>query len=454
MLRLILTITLGFSFFIKSSQAEDTKTPAPEAVSTPDSQPVPSAPAEPAPIAMSLKEIETIFFRDNLELIASKYGVQAEAGKITQAGLWANPDFWVSQSAYNQFTKRVLDVTTTGQSDVQLSQTIPLAGRIQKAVDVAKANSMSKQEGFLDTVRLLRNDLRSTYFKLHFKSEILKFYEESLVHLRETLNVVEKNFQIGNITVMEVMRIRSVVFKVEGQRTKAFIEYSSLSNDMKLFLSNPFINFKTVMLKTVELKPLISKIPNSQTAVEEALINRPDLKSVEYAYKSNLYDTRLQKAQAYPNLKIGAEWDRKANYIKDYTGLLVAVEIPIFDRNQGNIAAAVAREKESSARLELMKMRIQNDIRQAFVEHQSNEEIFSKYSSKFEDGFTKLAEILNNNYQKRYINSLEFSDSFDSLRETVEMYLSLQIDRFKSAENLNSAIGKEVIELAEITSEK
>mgnify|MGYP003574886934 CR=1 FL=1 len=394
---------------------------------------------------MTLEEVESSFVKKNFLLIAGQFGVEEEKAQVIQAGLWINPEISINQNIYNQETRKHFDTGKNGQSQIQIMQGFSLTGRIQKAKDAARMNAKSAEEGFFDLMRNLKLELRSNYFNLHFKSQILSFYEESLVHLNKTLEIVEKNFNAGNITMMELMRIRGVVFQVEDDKKNLLLQVIEHQQNLSVMLGESGLLVGTVLSDALLNKELTADVKSIDESLKLAYDSRPDLRALDFSYRAEKFNLDLQRARAMPDLKLGAEYDRNSNYIRDYYGLLVSFDIPLFDRNQGNIKSAAAKMNSLKARSEHLKLEIEKEIRLAHSKVIENDKLYKRYKNRFADGISKLAPILNSNYQKKYISSLEFSDSFDSLRASVSQYLLLETDRFTSAENFNFSVGRELI---------
>src|SRR6476469_9204880 len=98
-----------------------------------------TAPA-PDTTRLSLPDAELRFVQNNLALLAQRYSVTAAEAQIVQARLWDNPTVSIEQNTYNPQTSKVLDVTRTGNTALQVQQLFALAGRRKAAAGVAQQN--------------------------------------------------------------------------------------------------------------------------------------------------------------------------------------------------------------------------------------------------------------------------------------------------------------------------
>lgn len=91
-------------------------------------------------IHITLDISEQRFLKENLQLIASKFNISAAEAAIVQARLWSNPNFSFEQNIYNWDTHKYFDVTSSGNTGVQIQQLIVLAGKKGKQIELASIN--------------------------------------------------------------------------------------------------------------------------------------------------------------------------------------------------------------------------------------------------------------------------------------------------------------------------
>ena len=59
---------------------------------------------------LSLKECESLFMKNNLDLIASKFNIDAAQAAVIQARTWENPNLSIGLNAYNPDQKKYFDI--------------------------------------------------------------------------------------------------------------------------------------------------------------------------------------------------------------------------------------------------------------------------------------------------------------------------------------------------------
>ncbi|MBI3664853.1 MAG: TolC family protein [Acidobacteria bacterium] len=105
-------------------------------------------------------------------------------------------------------------------------------------------------------------------------------------------------------------------------------------------------------------------------AVQRAgLLNRIDVRRVLAEYAAADAALRLELAKQYPDIVLGPGYDFDEGHHKFTLGL--ALTLPIFNRNQGPIAAAEARRKETAARFTALQALAIGEMERALAQYRS-----------------------------------------------------------------------------------
>ncbi len=180
--------------------------------------------------------------------------------------------------------------------------------------------------------------------------------------------------------------------------------------------------------------------------IEQAKSNRQELKlaELEKDYYSKLY--AYERAQRVPDLSLKAAYDRNGNTMLDFIGFGFSIDLPFFNRNQGNI-------KYAETGMEIAK--IENEFRQLSVENEvvaayQNLLIASDFRNNIEPGYEQtLDDLLKHyasNFQSRNISMIEFIDFLDAYLDNKKIILEAEKNVNQKLEELNYAVGTEVLQ--------
>ncbi len=400
-------------------------------------------------IKISLPDAERAFLENNLLLLAGKFEIDQKKALILQARLYPNPNVFLEQNIFNDRTDRYFDTTRNGQSVVQIQQLFLLGGKIDKRIKVAEFNKKISEDQFFDILRALKLELRNNFFQLYYLRQELEFYEMSVRPLRRTVNSLEKAYEARAILLAEVLRLKALLFAIENEKTEIINKIKEKESNLRVLLNQD-------RLKEREIDPIIDELQIDNIPVEqvkyEKLIelsyeNRPDLKIALSSLKLEEANLELQKANALPDLSFGPVYNRAGTYIPNYWGVTAQFNVPIFDRNQGNIEASERAIYQRKVELQNLRLTVENDILVRLKKAQEKNRLYQEFKNKFTDEYKKLALLMISNYEKRYLTILEFADFYEAYRSTIVQLLNLQKDRIESIESINYAVGTTILDI-------
>lgn len=398
---------------------------------------------------LSLTEAESRFLKNNLSLIAAKFQIDAKEALKKQAALWANPNIFLEQNVFNDRTDRYFDATRNGQTVVQIQQLFLLGGKIDKRIKVAEINKKLSQERFDDLLRALKFELRSSFAALYFLKQAIQFYDQSTETLKKTVENTEKAYQNRAILKAEVLRIKALLFFLENEKTDIIVRAKEEQTALRILLNDPNLFDKDIT--PVLNVPTLENITIEQVKLDEALKLarefRPDLRIAIQSVKYEEANLALQKANAIPDLAFGPVYNRAGTYIPNYWGVTVQMNIPLFDRNQGNIESAEKSILERRAGLENQRILIENEVSIDLNRAIEKDRIYKEFRNTFTEEYKDLSKLMVSNYQKRYLTIIEFADFFETYRNSIIQVLKLQTERVQAIERLNYSVGKTIISI-------
>jgi outer membrane protein TolC len=397
--------------------------------------------------SLTMMEAETLFMKNNLLLLAAKFQIEAKRALIIQARLYANPNIFMEQNTFNDKTDRIVDFTRNGQTVVQIQQLFLLGGKIDKRIRVAEINTKISEERFSDILRALKLELRSNFLSIYFLRDALRFYDKSTESLRKTVDYSERAYLNRTLLLSEVLRIKALLFFLEQERTEILVQIKEKESSLRVLLNEDSIYGKNIIpvIDEKKLDSINPEIYKSNEVLELAIEYRPDLKAAIQSVKYEEANLALQKANAIPDLSFGPVYNRAGTYIPNYFGFTAQLNVPIFDRNQGNIEAAEKAILERRSGLQNQRITVENEVVIELTRAVEKNKIYNQFKGKFTEDYGNLATLMISNYQKRYLTIIEFADFFETYRNTIVNILKLKTERAESFERLNYVTGKSII---------
>lgn len=168
---------------------------------------------------LTLKEAEQRFLERNLSLIAERYNIDVAQAQVLQAKLFENPVISLEQNVYNRLNGKYFDFGKEGEAVLEIEQVIHLAGQRNKQVKLEKINKEIAEYQFEEVMRTLRRELNEKFVQVYFLSKSISIYEKEVNSLQELLAGMKQQQEKGNISLMEMSRLESMLFSLKKRRT-------------------------------------------------------------------------------------------------------------------------------------------------------------------------------------------------------------------------------------------
>jgi cobalt-zinc-cadmium efflux system outer membrane protein len=288
-------------------------------------------------LRLTIRQADSLFLQRNLDILAEKYQIDIAKSLEIQDKLWANPTLSFEVSAYNH-SRGAFDVGRQGQKAVTIQQLITTAGKRNKRLALDMEGTKKSEFQFYDLIRTLKFELREMFFETYYLNQTIALYDTQIATLNTTVTAFDKEYSRKNISLKEVVRLKALLFQLTNDRANIIFELSDNQRDLRTLL-NTEGPVKPVVDST-DISRYQLRNYNLALLKDRALLSRSDLKVAESATKQSELNYTLQKSLAVPDVQIGGVYDQASNYVNNYFGLNLAVDLPFFNRNQGNIRAA------------------------------------------------------------------------------------------------------------------
>ncbi len=392
-------------------------------------------------VALTLHQGEERFLKGNLLLLAAALNIEAARATVLQAGLWSNPNIVIEQNVYNQYTKRYFDFTKDGNTEFAVQQLIVLAGKRGRQIRLAEINSEIAEQTWYDLMRSLRLELRTDFYDLYFLQRSLQFYDRSVAELRRTVESAETILEKQSILLAEVIRVKALLLSLENERLGLLNKASQIQWDLHVLLRDTTRAYYVPTLDPTAFDRFSIDTISMQGALTLAEANRPDLRVAQSNVQLAETNLSLQRAMAVPDVTVGGRWSRAGGYIPNYYAVSVAVDLPLFNRNQGNIEQAEAIVKADNAMLLNTESTIEKDVATAYDKARAIDRLYKSLDRKFTGEYEQLAEGMTKTFENRNMSVIQFTDFFESYRTSVVQMNQLQNDRLDAFEGLNFVTG-------------
>jgi len=410
-------------------------------------------------LLLSREESEAIFLKENLQLIAEKLEISQAEAMVAQAKLWPNPTFeidevnlWATEKQLAVFGDDLQGFNGGGfgknqQLSLSVEQLILTAGKRKKLVALEEVSVNQSKEYFEDLLRSLKIEFRNQLTQLQYLQRSQEIYKDQFTSIKKLTAAYKKQLDQGNVGRGEYIRLKALELEISKQISNLEKSTNEVQKELKLLMRLP----ATVILK-IEEKGYAKNIDLFETMsisklFDTAKENRPDYKlaSLEESYYEKKYS--YEKSLRVPNLSLKGGYDRGGNFMYNFVGFGLAIDLPFFDRNQGNIKYARLGIEQAQYRFQEKEHRLESEVVLAYQNLSSAIQFFEQIEDGYENTLDELLMSYTNNFTSRNISIIEYLDFLEAYLENKEIILEAIKEINVRAEELNYTVGVDIIPL-------
>lgn len=401
-------------------------------------------------IHISRAEAETIFLKNNLKLLSEKLSIDQAEAQVVQAKLWPNPTLEVSEINLwsNAYSEQLPPISgnwgKTSQVGVSLEQMVQTAGKRKKMIAIEKVGVEMAQEYFKDFLRVLKVEFRNNLTDLQYVQQKQEIYKKQLNSMQKLLKAYENQAKQGNISRSEFIRLKASELEFLKEISDLQKENNQLQKELKTLMSISPASY--LKISDDKFVPELSKIENINLAdlTSSALENRPDVKVSVLEEKYNEGKYKYELAQRTPDVTFGINYDRGGNIMNDFVGIGFSMDLPFFNRNQGNIKVAKFDiEKSKYAKTE-KNNEAQNEVIKAFEDVLVAKKMYENTNEEYEKDLDTLLDSYFRNFAQRNTSMLEYLDFVEAYLQNKTIILDAKKELNEHFEELQFVVGKEL----------
>ena len=393
-------------------------------------------------LAIDIHQAEKIFLDNNLLVLAQKSNVSATQALIIQAKLWPNPNVSYTLGAYNTQSHKFFGIgDTISEQAAQVSQLILLAGKIKKSVKIAETNYQLSEYGLFDLLRTLKFGLRSSFYNIYYLEQTAKVYNEEITTLKKIVAAFKQQQGKGYISEVEVVQVQAQLYALQSEYQTLIDNINDQQSQIRLLLQVKPTVYLAPVVDTTAIAKTDPLSYNLQSLLDSAYLHRTDLMIAKgnLLLSQQTYD--YQKALAVPDLTVGLVYDKHGSYIPNFNGVNFGINIPIFNRNQGNIKSTRILIDYNTQLVQSTQKTLEDQVFRGQQKAIDADKLYKEIDPGFVAHINKLARAVADNYMKRNIGLLDFLSFYDSYKQNIVQVNTTQYNRVNAFENMNFLTG-------------
>jgi len=394
-------------------------------------------------------ELVTRALASNPALAAQRQAIGSAKGALAQARLRANPSLAVGG----------LKEVNGDDNRFNVGAEVPLElfGRRARRTEVAAQKLNATLETVNDNERLLTGEVRMRFANALAAVRNVKFGEQLLKANREFLKLMEDRVREGAVPVLDADEVR-----VEANRIESLlIDYQAKAEITMLALK------EAAGMPPDEPLRLKGDLVRAELALDKAqllqlaLEHRPDLAAGRAAETMAAAAVRQQEVEAKPDASFSAGYERPNSGFSfsafDAAGNLQPIRqtfnyavfgmkwtLPVFNRNQGSIAAAKAEAVSARNEVTAVDLALRHEVTQALVRYEAAQARAGVYRSEVRDQAARNLDVVRQTYGYGRIPLLDVIAEQRRFIDIETGYTDVLLDAYASRVALEPAVGTDL----------
>jgi len=392
------------------------------------------------PLVLTVDEAVRQAIDHNLTLVAERLSIPVAEARVVTAQLRPNPVLTVTAMLPDStvFQENISPREAFARGDVIFEG----GGKRERRIEVAEAARSVVDVQLLNTMRTVVLDVQSAFVDVVLAEQNVALARESRNALESLVQVNTDRVRTGDLSQVELTRSRLAALQfqndVRQQEARLAVARHHLANlvgrqDAAIQVSGDLRADRG----NIELD-VIQRL---------ALERRPDLQALHRDQARSAAEIRLQLAQGKIDYTLSGEFHHQTQATPENQntgnlyGLSLSVPLPLFNRNQGEVARARQEERQAEARVRALEAGIATEVRSAFETYTAAHDVVTTIESQMLAQAREVRSTTEYSYRRGEASFIELLDAVRAFNDTMQSYNGARAEYARSLYAIESISG-------------
>ncbi|MCI0603126.1 TolC family protein [bacterium] len=348
---------------------------------------------------ITLQQLEQLAVKNNPTVAQAEATLRAARGRLQQSGLYPNPviGYIAEELAFR-------NPGSTSEHMFFAEQEILLGGKIGKAKKVF--GSELRQAEILNEAQktILLNAVRAAYYQVLGSQYQVEARQRLAKLAREAVQITSELFNVGAAdqpdfleAEIEAYAAELAAAEAENERLHQWKGLAAIIGNVDLPIQNVAGSLRPEMLQQLDgnqlLGSLLEKSP--QVLIAQAQLQRAEA-AVALAKARRVPDLRLRGGVGY-NFEQFADTNEEVGW---ESFIEIGIPLPIFNRNQGNIAVAHAGVDRAKQELSRVRLSLTSQFSDVLTQYKNQKLKAERYSTDLLPRARKAYQLYLNSFRR------------------------------------------------------
>lgn len=390
--------------------------------------PTPSPRATPAGQVLTLEQALATAYERSPLLAAARNEAASSEGQLTQAGVIPNPSIEVGIDDNRRTTRTT---TTT------LSMPVELGGKRAARVKAAGLARDIAQRDLSSARADLRAAVIAAFFDVAVAQETVRVSQGTVEIAQNALRLAERRVAAGKAPPLESSKARVELANSRIEARAADSALQAARRKLGQLWGAPQPDFAQVGadLGTLPRREAIDDL-------RAALATSPRMEAGRLSVEMGRAQLEVEKSKRYPDITLSAGVARDNEQGRNKAQFGVAIPLPLFDRNQGNVYSATMQSYKAQDMYRELESRLTADLLQSVSQFDLAANSAREYRATVLPGAAEAYDSARKGFEAGKVSFLEVLDAQRTLSQGNIGYLNVLASAYQASADIDRILGR------------
>ena len=359
----------------------------------------------------------------NLDLAAERYNISVAQARQITAALRPNPVLTVTTQTLNLLGTRYRPTSPAGpnQMNMHTDFVFERGAKRENRITLANADRSLTEFGVRDLSRRLILEVDSVFVDVLQAKSNLALAQDNLRSLQGIVEVNQAKVNAGEIASVELDRSRVAALQYQGAVDRAALEVTQAKFRLQLLMG------RTAPSELFDVTGELRRgavLDRPEEIRARALGQRPDVQGLHQSQARSQADLRLQLSNGKVDFTAGTEYSyqRAYGFGGSSLGFSFSAPIPVFNKNQGEIARAQREIEQAGARLKAIEAEVSAEVDAAYRQYFTFQQLLIGIENNLLKTSQNVRDVTEYSYRRGEASLVEFLDAQRAFNDSMQSY--------------------------------
>jgi len=388
---------------------------------------------------MTMDAVIAEVLEHNAEMNFYSAEIAAAKGDARATATWSNPEFSTTVG-----DKRVTGGGLAAEGvawSVSVRQTFEWPGRIPLRKAIANQQIQLAELGFAQFKAALAARTRSAAFGLFAAQQKSAAAREVADRFHALRAVLVQRDPAGITPELELRIIEATEIMMLRKASEASIAQQAAMLELNQLRGQPWQQALTVA--PVDLT--FTTAPEPGVLLAAAKANNFEIRMRQVELEQQGFKVELAKNDRYPSFAVAPYFSQeRAGERERQVGIGISMPLPLWNRNEGNVESAMARQKQAETSMYVTQRAIERQVVEKALMYQTKLTEMAKWRPESIAEFRKAAALADRHYRLGAVPIATYVELQKQYLEAVEVLLETRREALEAAQQVEVLTGLEI----------